>query len=659
MTHPSLYLGIDTGGTFTDGVLIDAHTRAVLKTVKAITTHHDLKIGIAEALSQLIPPDPSQVTLISLSTTLATNAIAEGKRKIPALFLLGYDPTLVQTYNFHEQFGTPHQLFITGRHDLRGIEQEPLDEAELHRRALALKDQVDAFAIASYAGPMNASHELRASQILTDLAGLPVVQAHHLSSELDSIRRATTASLNASLLSNVQEFLDAVEKIAAQYGLHCPVMLIKGDGSMVQASWARQRPVEIIHSGPATSTVGGHFLSGLDTALVVDIGGTTTDIALVDRGKLQILDKAATVGQFRTCVQTIKTRSFGLGGDSRIGFDRWDMLTVGPERVAPLSFLCHHYPQARQELESWLWQKHQITYPEQLEFWMLRREPTRLLKGERARLVIEKLRQGPRLMLPLLKEVGAVSPVHVYAEELIKSEIIQRGGLTPTDLLHVTGEFTPWDGEIARMAVERVSRNWLETPESFAARVKQVITRRIVAEIVEFLSDKKLSDAPLGVIHTSLDRWLYNESLAPQNPFLGSRIFLKVPIVGIGAPARAFLPPVAEALQSEIVFPPHFAVANAVGTVVGNVTIRREGQVFPCLEGMVTVGYDARADGAQRKFPDRERALDYTRTLLSERARTEAEAAGAQDVQVTLDEQEWLDGTIRLTAWAVGRPQVR
>ena len=126
-----LFLGIDTGGTYTDGILLEPVSRKILKSTKVLTTHHDLKLCIGEVFDQLLSPDPGPIALVSLSTTLATNAIAEGKRRPVALFLLGYDPELVERFGFGEQFGTQYYSFIPGRHDLEGVEQTPLDEAEL------------------------------------------------------------------------------------------------------------------------------------------------------------------------------------------------------------------------------------------------------------------------------------------------------------------------------------------------------------------------------------------------------------------------------------------------------------------------------------------------------------------------------------------------
>ena len=181
----------------------------------------------------------------------------------------------------------------------------------------------------------------------------PVVLANHLSNEFDSIRRATTASLNASLLSNTQEFLNAILSKLNKFKIFCPVMILRGDGSIVKAEYARRRPVEIIHSGPATSAIGGQFLSGLDSALVIDIGGTTTDIALIEKGRAAVDKNAAVVGSFRTCVSTIKVRSFGLGGDSLIRFDGSRDITIGPERVVPLCRMSLAFPKIKEELREW------------------------------------------------------------------------------------------------------------------------------------------------------------------------------------------------------------------------------------------------------------------------------------------------------------------
>lgn len=655
-TSTSIYLGIDTGGTYTDGVLLDPDSQSVLKSMKVLTTHHDLRICISQIVEHLVPEDPSIISFVSLSTTLATNAIAEGKRKTVALLLLGYDPELVHQFNFQQQFGTNHYFFIQGRHDLNGIEQIPLDEVEVRKIAQKIQGKVGAFAVSSYAGPANSTHEKRAAEIISEVSSLPVVQAHHLSSELDSIRRATTASLNASLLSNLQDLLDAVQEMLTRRGVNCPLMMVRGDGSLVKDSFARQRPVEMIHSGPATSAIGGQYLTGTDVALVIDIGGTTTDIALIDRGKIQIQEEAATVGSYRTCVKTIKARSFGLGGDSLLAFDHWQNLTVGPERVVPISRLCSQYAEIKQDLFDRLKQKQKLSYSDELEYWILRREPKRPVDDNQVDAIIELLREKPQHLWDLKKKVGPLAPI--FTRELINLDIIERAGLTPTDLLHVTGEYTPWDRESAELVTEIAAKNWGEDPATFIQRVRKAITHRIVAEIIQFLSDKSLSESGFGRQNSRLDRWLYEESLNKHDPYLGCNIILKVPIVGVGASARAFLLPVADALETSIVFPENYEVANAVGTVVGNVIARQEGEVYPCVVGSAITGYFARAVNCQQKFEKFEAALAFARETLTQHVAEEVRAAGAETALVECKENKIWEGMAHISAWAIGKPNL-
>jgi N-methylhydantoinase A/oxoprolinase/acetone carboxylase beta subunit len=651
MSNPRYSLGIDTGGTFTDGVLLDQHTRQVVRTAKVLTSHHDLRQCIDGILTALQLEDAASIGLVSLSTTLATNAIAEGKRRPVALILMGYDAELVQQYDFQHQFGTDEYYYVPGRHNLNGIEQEALDESILRSAVESARGKVDAYAVASYAGPANASHEQRAAAIISEMTGLPVVQAHHLTSELDSIRRATTASLNASLLGSAQDFLSAVESMLHERGIDCPVMMMRGDGSVVTASYARQRPVEIIHSGPATSAIGGRFLAGVDTALVIDIGGTTTDIAIVEQGRIQAVENAATVGPYRTCVKTIKVRSIGLGGDSQIHFDRHSM-SIGPQRVVPLAYLFQQHPQMRIELLSYISQKGEIRYSDRLEFWTLRREPSRPVGSVRTQKALEVLRQGPQLLPRLLKQVGAVSAMQLRADELLHQDIIERAGLTPTDLLHAIGEYNPWETE----TVTGIARGWGISLAEFVQRAKDEMTRRICAEVVQFLSGRTLSNPAIHFKGKHLDRWLFDESLNPQDPYLGSRISLKIPLVGIGAPAKVFLPPVAEALGTQMLLPEHFAVANAVGTVVGGVVVRKEGEVFPHIEGVAVSGYFARLDSSQGEFESYDEAVEYASQTLQHLALEEARQAGAQQPRVECRVHHGIPGMASVLVEAYGYP---
>ena len=654
----SLYLGIDTGGTFTDGVLLDPQTRQVVRKAKVLTTHHNLRVCIENIFQALDPEDPQAIQMVSLSTTLATNAIAEGKRRPAALFLLGYDPELVQKFGFQESFATDAYFFINGRMDMEGREQVPLDEAGLLARAGEVRERVEALAVSAYAGPMNASQEERAAELLGNLTGMPVVQGNHLSSRIGSIQRATTASLNASLLGDAYEFVAAVREMLAARSIHCPLIVVRGDGSLAAADFAAHRPVEIIHSGPATSAIGGKYLAGVDNALVVDVGGTTTDLAMVEDGRTRLNDGDATVGSYRTSVRTIQARSFGLGGDSLIRFDPHGGITVGPERVIPLSYMAAHYPEVRDDLLTWLEGQHPLRHADRVEYWVLRREPRQPFSDPRTNRVIELLREGPWRVPDLLKKIKVVSPLLVDSEMLFRREIIDRACLTPTDLMHAGGEFAPWDVDVARGVVEAAARTREQSPVAFINGVRDWITRKITVEIVQFLSGCNVPREEGGLVkRPDLGGWLFNQNLHPGRTTLRSEIRLEVPIVGIGAPAAYFLPRVAEALHTELILPEHYEVANAVGTVVSDVMVRHEAEVVPFLRGTVLAGYAVRGVGRRLEFDTREEAVEFVREALRRLVLEEALAAGAHSPVVEIQEEEQSAGILRLNANAFGSPK--
>ncbi|MDZ7844137.1 MAG: hydantoinase/oxoprolinase family protein [Anaerolineales bacterium] len=647
-------LGIDTGGTYTDGVLLNQPTKEVVKTAKTLTTKHDLAAGILKVLDELLPDDPGKVKLVVISTTLATNAIAEKKGRPVSLFLLGYDRELVDQFNLETQFGTSSFHYFQGGHDLYANEQAPLDEKGIIERAQKLENQVDAFAISGYFSPFNASHEERAFQLVTDNTALPVVLGHQLSTRLDSIQRATTATLNASLLSILQAFIQAMRSSLHERAIQAPLMVVRGDGALVSAETARDRPVETVHSGPAASALGGKFLADLDKALVIDMGGTTTDIALIDEGQVRIREEGTTVGKYNTAVRAAHIHSLGLGGDSLIHFDLEDQLLIGPERVQPLSKLAQDHPAVLKDLERLANSQHQPFNPQQIEYWYLQREPTRSVSDPRADHVLEMLRLGPRSLPKILEELDVLHPLQFGGSALLKEEIIGRSSLTPTDLLHITGEFAPWNAEAARLAA-RLCAGYLHLDlEEFIHQVIQHMVKKIARETISYLTGQTLEPAPFFVEPDDLGLWLFEENYSKDDPYLGSRISLKMPLVGIGAPAEIFLPQVAELLHTEYISPPHFQVANAIGAAAGTGTILQEAWIIPQSRNLRTVGYYVQSGADRKRFRTLQDALEFAEETTRKQALKQAEAVGINNPDIKV--QRLPDGaeSYRIRARATG-----
>ncbi len=661
----SLVLGIDTGGTYTDGVLLEYHSRTVLAAHKSLTTKRDFSIGIEEVIEGIHIEDPSAIKMVSISTTLATNAIAEGKGKRVALLLIGYDPELISTFNMEARFATPHFFFFEGGHDLYGREKKPLDLSAILAKVNQIKGQVDAIAVSSYFSPLNPEHENRAHKAISSICDLPVVLGHQLSTKLGSVERATTAALNASLLAVLQNFIIAVRRAMERRHIEAPLMVVRGDGTLMSDEFAARTPVETIHSGPAASAIGGRFLSRLDDALVVDVGGTTSDFALIECGEVAVSEEGATVSDYKTSVKAANLLSIALGGDSHITWGHDKELLVGPERVTPLAYLAWKHPRVGKQLKALAMRTWSQATPDWLEYWFLLREPQEdLLRTPRERELVDFLRTGPQPVPEILKQLKLLHPAQVGVQALARQEVIGKAGLTSTDLMHLEGRYDVWDAEASAMAWKVFCQCHFKDPDELRGQVWAHMSEVIVHAVVTFLSERplQLADRQRSLEGTDKDigRWFFYNSLYRVHPHLGTSIHLRRPIIGIGAPAGIFLPDVARMLHTELVLPEHHGVANAVGAIAGSVMVEEELLIYPQLsrDGLEVLGYYVQAQDVRHEFEELAQALAHARALSRERALGAALRSGADNPQVTVEElSDGLD-TYRIRAKAMGNPRL-
>ena len=666
----SLVLGIDTGGTYTDGVLLEYHSRRVLATHKSLTTKRDFSIGIERVIEGIQIEDPAAIKMVSISTTLATNAIAEGKSKRVALLLIGYDPELISSFKMAKQFATPNYYYFAGGHNLYGQEKEELDLPSILAQVRKIKDQVDALAISSYFSPLNPEHENRAYKAVSSVCDLPIVLGHQLSTRLGSVERATTAALNASLLAVLQDFVIAVRRAMEHRQIEAPLMVVRGDGTLMSDEFAAQTPVETIHSGPAASAIGGRFLSKLDDALVVDVGGTTTDIALIQAGGVTVSEEGATVGGYKTSVRAADLLSIGLGGDSHITLERGKTIALGPERVVPLAYLAHRHPQVEKRLKALSRRAWAQATPDWLEYWFLLREPQNegLLRTTQEKTLVDFLRDGPRPLPEIIEHLGVLHVAQIGAGELLRQEIVGKAGLTPTDLMHVEGSYDPWDTEASSLALKVFAQHQFREPDEIRRQVWRQATEMIVRTIIAFLSGKRLPSLQghAQAKDDDIGRWFFYNSLYDTHPQLETRLRLRQPIIGIGAPAGLFLKDVAAALHTDLILPEHHQVANALGAIAGMVMVVEEILVYPRLSssGLEVLGYYVQTsdrsgqDGGREEFEEVGDALAHARALSRERALGAALRSGADNPQVVVEElSDGLD-TFRIRAKAMGNPRL-
>ena len=321
-------LGIDTGGTYTDGVIVDTITRKVISKSKTPTTKYDLKIGIENCIKQLDIVDGSLIRQVSLSTTLATNAVVENNRCKTGLILIGRESK--------EKVPTSYVEYVTGRMDINGNEIEPISNKQLQSAISHLKDEVDAIAISGYASVRNPVNEIKAKKLVEDMTNLPVFCAHELSGSLGFAERTNTAVLNAGLIKIVEEFLVAAKEALLRNNIMGQVMIVRSDGCLMREEHALQRPIETILSGPAASIMGACVLTDIEDAFILDMGGTTMDIANLKNGSVNISNETAKIGGWSTRVNAVEVSTHGIGGDSHIQVSKTG-ITIGPQKAKPIS----------------------------------------------------------------------------------------------------------------------------------------------------------------------------------------------------------------------------------------------------------------------------------------------------------------------------------
>jgi len=678
-----LALGIDTGGTYTDAVLVNHATGEVLAGAKALTTRHDLSIGIggairavfATAKSQGTPFTAADVTLVALSTTLATNALAEGHGGAVCLLLIGYDPDLIEQFGFRRDLATNDVVYLDGGHNEVGDEVAPLDEDAARAAILARRDTVEAFAISGYFAVRNPSHELRVRGLVEELTGRPVTCGHELTSQLNAVRRATTVALNAHLILPLRELMVSVQQTLAALGIAAPLMVVRGDGSLVRAEWAMRRPIETILSGPAASAVGAWHLAqrngtqpGQRDVWTVDVGGTTTDIAALRDGWPILNVRGASVGGWRTMIEAVDVHTTGLGGDSHVRLDREGRLTIGPRRAVPLCLLASEHPEVVAELRSRVAEPRTRREEDIAEFVVLGRQPgSRLAEPECE--ILELLGGGPRSLAQITDGMRFGVMLRRRVEEMERRGLIRRAGFTPTDALHVLGRFREWDVEAARLGAVLLAEQISMPVDAFCAEVVRRFSDQVATEIVTKILEDEVGRPDWQGEPTAavlLQRALDNRpgGNGKHASDLGYALTLYRPLVAIGAPVAAYLPQVADALHTELVIPTHAEVANAVGAVAGGVIQRLQVLINPLDdEGKVRVHLP---DGVH-DFKSLEHAVEHARQVVTAHVEAMARQEGAEQVEVQMirednwapvaigiNQQIYLGTELRFTA--AGRP---
>lgn len=660
---PPLFLGIDTGGTYTDAVLW-SETAGLSAKAKSLTTRHDLSIGISQAADKAMRGvDPARVKLVSMSTTLATNALVEGQGGRVGLVMIGFAPGDLFRDGLGSALGGDPVIFCSGGHDVHG-NAAPLDMAPLEQVLEDWDKTVSAVSVAAYFSVRNPAHELAAMKLIREKTGLPVTASHELSAKLGGPRRALTTLLNARLIGMIERLITATETYLQASGIKAPLMMVRGDGALVSAGFAHRRPIETILSGPAASLVGARHMTGLDNAVVADIGGTTTDVAILDQGRPRLDPDGATVGGYRTMVEAVAMRTYGLGGDSEVALGEGGLepkIVLGPRRLVPLSLIA-----AGQGKQICAQLDRQLRAPGggRLDgrFAFRTGLPDRFASGlsETESRLYDRIGMTAEPLDALLS-----SAVHAAVlDRLVARGLVQLSGFTPSDAAHVLGLQSTWDQAAARLGGALFARrkdgrgNAIATDEvALSRRVVESVKRRSAETILETVFDEDGIPA-----EATLASPLVQRALDKTATIANLSLALDRPLIGLGASAPLYHSELGVVFGTDCVVPQDADIANALGAVAGQVRVSAEARISRPGEDVFRLN----SGELVADFVSEEEALtaakSNVRTLVEERA---GEAGtDAAEIEISLDiktvtiegSRTFIEAIVLATA--TGRPRV-
>ena len=324
-----MILGIDVGGTHTDAVLIEDFK--IIRKAKVLTDADNLLQSLLKVTEELLRDrDPGRLSRVVLSTTISTNAIVQKKTDRVGMILAcgpGIEPARLAVGG--------DCRFVAGYVNHRGLEAAKVDDEEIRRVGEHFRAEgIDHVGIVGKFSTRNPVQEIRIGDLLDGGAG-HVSLGHRMSGHLNFPRRIATTYLNASVARLYGRFVEDVLNFVHRQGISVPIYILKADGGTLDIRQSLEFPVQNILSGPAASIMGVLSLArGREDAIVLDIGGTTTDIAVFAEGVPLLEAFGVTIEGYKTLIRGLRTKSIGLGGDSCVRVDQ-GRLSIGPDREGP------------------------------------------------------------------------------------------------------------------------------------------------------------------------------------------------------------------------------------------------------------------------------------------------------------------------------------
>ena len=623
-------IGIDTGGTCTDAVVYQLEEKKILAYGKTLTTKEDLSVGIGRVLDKLPAAYVKEAEVIALSTTLATNACVENKGGRAKLMLFGIQPSAVAAIGTEYGLDMDDSIyFVDSKTKPSGsIVREP-DWNKIEQDIETKFADCDAVGIVEmYARKTGAVLEKKARDMIKAKYDIPVVCGHELFWENNIMKRGASALLNARLIPVIEEFLRAVKRALKERDIKAPFVIVRSDGSLMAEKFTVLRPVETLLCGPVASVMGAVELSGEKNCMIIDMGGTTTDIAFVKNGTAQRVKSGIRIGKWDTFVKGLFVDTFGLGGDSGVRNLERD-LYLEDNKVMPLCIAAHKYPKLTEILRKENEKGYLYAGPQKDIYLGLKDISENHGYSGKEKKAAALLLHHPMTLERLGERMKDVI-LEAQISRLIREGVLIRCGLTPTDVMHVKGDFDAYDAEASRLGLAIMARTMRMTPEELGDAIYDEVKRKLYFNIVRILIEDaypRIREEGIGEQLKILINDCYrNAKQGTITEFCGIRIETPAVLVGVGAPTHIFLEDVGKMLGTKVCTSEYSKVANALGAIVGNVSASVTIQISYDQEKNTYVIFG----GGQRMYQENlEEAKKQADALAAEGAEKEAEERGA------------------------------
>ena len=550
-----------------------------------------------------------EAEVVSLSTTLATNACVENKGGRGKVIFLGIERKTVEEVG--AAYGLPMDdtlIFIDCKETLQGeILREP-DWDQVKERLREELEGIKAVGIVElFAAATGAALEKKTRALVEEL-GIKTVCGYELFQEKNVIGRGAGTLLNARLISVIAEFLQAVREAMEQRGLDLPLVIVRSDGSLMNEKLSLKRPIETLLCGPVASVMGAAELHRARNGVVIDMGGTTTDISLVRNGRPLRSEGGITVGDWKIYVNGMYVDTFGLGGDTEVFLDQEGALTLGSRRIMPVCMAASRYPALMKLLERERQSAVKVNSWRRDVYVGLKDIAGRESYSAFERRIGEAFYQNP-MNLADLEAHYHISVAPLGLKRLVDEGVLIRCGITPTDAMHMLGDYNGYRAKASEAALEVMGSLLGMTGEALARAIYEKVCRRLYCNIARILLLDKYPALRKGGANPGLEylmERLYEQAVEAggrsgsadghaagvsvveaDGGFLNLALTCDVPLIGVGGPIGVFLGNVARLFGTTALIGEHASVANALGAIVGNVEVCISMEILPVPEGDV------------------------------------------------------------------------